>query len=84
MEKFNRAIRRHHAKRLKKARCKYWGVYRNFKEMSEIELGRFFGKVLNAPCACSCWMCNRPRKRFGKPFAEIRMQQVELHLDKGE
>lgn len=68
MEKFNRAVRRHHAARLKKARSGYWGyAYNGRGPMSE----RTVGLLLNTPKPCSCWMCNRPRKVFGKSLKEI-------------
>ena len=75
MEKFNRAVRRHHAKRLKKTRRNYWGVYRLRNDLSEKEIERFLGKVITTPVPCACTKCNVPRRLFGKSFAELRLLQ---------
>lgn len=70
MEKHNRAVRRHHVKRLKKARAHYWGRSRQ-EPLTERQMGILIG----TPEKCSrCWMCNRPRQTFGKPFADIRRE----------
>lgn len=71
MEKFNRAVRRHHAARLKHNRRFYWGYGRNGTrrdyaedgaplrplEMSEHDLGR----VVQTPQTCSCLGCGNQR-----------------------
>lgn len=54
MERFNRAVRRHHAKRLKSVRSKYWSW--------EKKDPRRLGMLLNTPALCSCVMCGNPRK----------------------
>lgn len=69
MEKFNRAVRRHHVKRLKAARKHYWGYPQlgNYglhepptkrEEMNPKQLG----KVVQYPQACSCAGCCNSRR----------------------
>ena len=68
MEKHNRAVRRHHVERLKKNRKNYWGYgYGRTGELSKRQLGI----IVTTPEVCACWMCNRPRKAFGRPLKEV-------------
>lgn len=74
MEKFNRAVRRHHVERLKKARKLYWYPASlewsyPLKKIEGLDPKRL-GKVVSTPKACSCWLCNRPRKVFGLTIKE--------------
>lgn len=62
------ARRRHHIARLKKKRRFYWG-------WDEVTDPRRLGKIMRTPNACSCWMCNKPRKRFGLPPKELTAAQ---------
>ena len=57
MKDMKRALRRHHAARLKHARGHYWGhdIWHEPK---------LLGKVINTPTPCSCWMCGNPRRHF--------------------
>lgn len=66
----NRAIRRHHAARLKKARRFYFG------QDNSLDAARL-GKVLNTPTPCSCPMCCNWRKIGGPTLAEL-VHRLEL------
>lgn len=73
-----RAIRRHHYERLKKNRKDYWGYARDEKPGGMPP--RILGMVAQTPAACSCWMCNRPRKIFGDlTLQEQRQMQPLFH-----
>ena len=65
VKNMNRAIRRHHSARLKKARRHYWGrnLSQNAKEL---------GGLVDTPCQCSCWMCGHQRKHHGPTVQERR------------
>jgi hypothetical protein len=95
MEKFNRAVRRHHVARLKHTRKHYWG-YPTFwpagfapenrfghtpQEMSPSQLG----KVVQYPQACSCMGCGNQRHNTGgwMPTLQERrwFQQYREQLD---
>lgn len=54
-----RAIRRHHAKRLKNVR-------RHYQSGHAGSTPRLLGIYLNNPRNCSCWMCGNERKYFGR------------------
>lgn len=71
-----RAIRRHHAARLKKARASYWGSSKT-SPLSE----RLVGILTSTPKPCGCWKCNSPRKVFGKPFSQVRLEQDLFYAD---
>lgn len=58
MEKFCRAVRRHHIKRLKKARANYWGYGWRDQQMDARQLGR----LVQSPQACSCAGCGNARR----------------------
>lgn len=57
MKDMKRALRRHHAARLKAARRFYWG--RDIRHDAKL-----IGKAIDTPTPCSCWMCGNPR-RYG-------------------
>lgn len=66
----NRAVRRAHVARLKKARRFWWG-----RELSPKELGR----VVRTPKSCSCWMCGNPRRAGGEEHVSVlRLRQRKL------
>jgi hypothetical protein len=65
MKDMSRAIRRHHATRLKRARRFYFGCD-NFIDL------RRLGMLLNTATPCSCWMCGNPRHYQGRTLAELR------------
>jgi hypothetical protein len=70
MKDLSRALRRHHAARLKKKRQYYYGWT---KKLDPQQLG----KVLNAVPSCSCYMCGNPRKYFKeRSVQEKRWMQV--------
>ena len=83
MEKFNRAVRRHHAKRIKKVRSSYWGKryplslvrqwaredYAGVAGFSELSC-KALGILLNTPQYCNCYACHNPRWRDGKTLKE--------------
>lgn len=67
MKDMSRAIRRHHAARLKKARRFHFG--RDFRHDPH-----GLGLLLHTPTPCSCWMCGNPRRYVGRARDEL------LHL----
>lgn len=67
-----RALRRHHAARVKNNRRYHWGRDRDLA----LEPVRW-GKVVATPTPCSCWMCGNPRKYFGdRTIQELRAMQA--------
>ena len=66
-----RALRRHHTRRIKKAREMYW--YAPY--VGELLTGADLGKCAATPKICSCWQCANPRA-YGedKSFAERRQE----------
>jgi len=68
---FARALRRHHAARLKKARAEYWGG----GEKSPLQLGL----LLHTAAMCSCFACGNPRRYDGElTIAEQREYQLDI------
>ena len=64
MKDMSRAMRRHHAVRLKKARRFYSGIdYRTDP--------RRHGMALHTPTVCSCWMCGNARRYWGRTRQEL-------------
>lgn len=63
-----RAIRRHHAQRLQKARRFYHA--RDYQKAP-----RKWHKVVDTPTQCSCWMCGNPRKYFKEKTVQERRQE---------
>lgn len=55
MKNMKRALRRHHAARLKAVRRFHWG--RDIRHDAKL-----VGKVVDTPTPCSCWMCGNPRR----------------------
>lgn len=81
MEKFNRAVRRHHAARLKKARKFYWGYGKSQgREAGQTMPARQLGRVVQYPQACSCPMCGNQRAIEGLTRKELG---DEATLDEG-
>ena len=78
MEKFNRAVRRHHIARLKAKRKSYWGFALGYGTESPVRMSpRQLGCVVQNPACCSCAMCGNPR-RFGKganSWSNLTMQE---------
>lgn len=72
MESMKRALRRHHAKRLKKNRKQHWGMPLEPKAL---------GRVLNTATPCSCWMCGNPRRRFGTKSLQERRYAAYARLE---
>jgi hypothetical protein len=63
-----RALRRHHAERLKRKRARYWTAVTE----------RQRAIAVNTPCRCSCWMCGNPRRHWGeKTVQEQRADAIE-------
>jgi len=58
MKDMSRALRRHHALRLKRAR-------RFFFSFDQRTDPRRLGMVLHTATPCSCWMCRNPRSELG-------------------
>ncbi len=73
MKDLSRALRRHHAARLKKKRQYYF--YSWEETLSVLRLGI----ALHTPTTCSCHMCGNPRKYFKESTMQERrwMQVVE-------
>lgn len=75
-----RALRRHHAARLKRRQCKRnagWlcGLSDEFKRKKT-------GILLHTPKVCSCFMCGNPRKYLGEPtLQEESANQQALHAE---
>lgn len=65
MKDMSRAIRRHHAARLKRTRRFYFG-WDNTTD------SRRLGMLLHTATPCSCWMCGNPRHHEGRTRAELR------------
>lgn len=71
MKDHSRALRRHHAERLKKKRQFYFYSWPD--KLSPARLG----KVVNTPAPCSCHLCGNPRKYFDeRSVQEKRWMQV--------
>lgn len=68
MEKFNRAVRRHHRARLKAKRKSYWGGNAASTPTAQ-------GAVTRTPQVCSCVGCGNPRWIWGRSISELRMYQ---------
>ena len=64
MKDMSRAIRRHHAARLKRARRFYYGC-------DNCTDSRRLGILLHTVSPCSCWMCGNPRHYEGRTRAEL-------------
>ncbi|MFZ6873702.1 hypothetical protein ACO0LF_16710 [Undibacterium sp. Di27W] len=70
MKDLSRALRRHHAARLKKKRQYYYSWTKKLDP-------RQLGIVLNTVPICSCYMCGNPRKYFKeRSVQEKRWMQV--------
>lgn len=74
MKDMSRAIRRHHAARLKRAR-RFYFAFDNRTDPHRL------GMVLHTPKPCSCWMCGNPRRYIGRTIAEL-IQLVRLTEEK--
>ena len=72
MKNMKRAMRRHHAARLKHARGHHWG--RDIRHEPKL-----LGKVVDTPTPCSCWMCGNPRRYF----KELTRQELRA-IDQGK
>jgi hypothetical protein len=68
-----RALRRHHYQRLKNKRKRYWDRSVDLEQ-------RELGMVVSTPHPCSCWLCNKQRKRFGPKFSEMKAAERYLTL----
>lgn len=66
-----RALRRHHAARVKAARRDYWGQMQKTPHQ--------LGMLAHTPAMCSCFACGNPRRHFGeRSIAEVRDAQHGL------
>lgn len=71
----SRALRRHHAARLKHVRQGYWG--RNISTDGPLA-PRQQGLLLHTAALCSCPACGSPRKWFGeRTVQELRQADVQ-------
>jgi hypothetical protein len=64
MKDMSRALRRHHAARIKQTRRCYFG----FDHRSD---PRRAGMMLHTTTPCSCWMCGNPRHYGERTRAEL-------------
>lgn len=67
MKDMKRALRRHHAARLKAVRRFHWG-----RDISHD--AKLIGKAIDTPSPCSCWMCGNPRRYF----KELTRQELRV------
>lgn len=68
---FARALRRHHAARLKAKRARYWG--------NSDKTPRLLGLLSQTPALCSCYGCGNPRRFFGElSISEVREAQHSI------
>ena len=58
----NRAIRRHHIKRIKDRLRRRWEDTWNWSGSSEEDKESFINHHINNRTPCSCWMCQNPRR----------------------
>ena len=65
MKDMSRAIRRHHAARIKRAR-RFYLAFDNLTDP------RSYGLRLHTAKPCSCWMCGNQRQYQGRTRAELR------------
>lgn len=86
MEKFNRAVRLHHVKRLKKTRASYWGYHRGTKSLDKLYAREEYvgvrgftemdakesSRVVQNPQCCSGPCCGNARRYYGLSKGEIR------------
>ena len=71
MEKFNRAVRRHHIARLKAKRKFYWGYNRSWGQVANEAMSpKQLGRIVQYPQACSCCGCGNQRRYEGRPLNE--------------
>lgn len=76
MKDMTRALRRHHAARIQRARRFHFGLDNRTDPIR-------YGKVLHTATPCSCWMCGNRRYHDG-PSRQERCAQIKLkefHLD---
>lgn len=72
MDKFNRAVRRHHVARLKKARQFYWGYGKSQgREAGQAMPARQLGRAVQYPQMCSCPGCGNQRAIDGLTRREL-------------
>lgn len=79
MEKFNRAVRRHHAARLKKKRRHYWCFgYPDYRYPFELRepTAKQLGLLVATPQVCSCPSCGNQRKYLGKTLQELSFEAL--------
>lgn len=68
MKSKKRAVRRHHAARLKAKRMYYYNAAAG--GLAAV------GIVYQTPCLCSCWMCGNQRKHHGMPIQERKARAL--------
>jgi hypothetical protein len=67
MKNLNRALRRHHEKRLK-------NKVKSYRNYSIAENPKLIGKCFTAPAGCSCWLCGNRRKHHGLTLQEQKSE----------
>lgn len=74
-----RAIRRHHAQRLRKNRKHYYGY-----DQSPVEfLDRALGMVVHTAKLCSCYACGNSRNFYGNSLAALTVrEQSEVEVSR--
>ena len=75
MERFNRAVRRHHIARLKQKRKHYWGYGRRVEHGESSMNAMQLGKVVQYPQVCSCGGCGNARRWPWMNEAEHTLQE---------
>lgn len=89
MEKFNRAVRRHHVKRLKAKRKTYWGWPRQeVTHMQHVGLeampARTLGIALNTPQTCSCAGCGNVRRNAWMNYSARTREEIAHEIKQYE
>jgi hypothetical protein len=64
MKDMSRAVRRHHAARIKQARRFYYALDNRNDPVR-------LGQLLHTTAICSCWMCGHRRFHWGPTLAEL-------------
>jgi len=78
-----RAIRRHHATRLKRKRSTYSTVkdFYTCLETDKEDYEKRRAKAVDTPTPCSCFMCGNPRRHFEEKTIQEKKFDLENLID---
>ena len=79
MQKFNRAVRRHHRFSIREARKNYHGDRDWSFDPEQLEVRR--SARINTPTPCSCFMCGNERRHWGTSTLQERKHFESLKYD---